>query len=210
MFVAFVGTISAVVISFDCILKERLQHSIEFLVCRPIKKSYVIIGKFLGLASALAIPAIAIIICSIVAVWYAIGTLPSFKMAFGFLALTIILIAIFITIEFVFSNLAKSLGTAIIFGIATWFLFTTFWAIIPLSVAYIAKVPLESVEYNLLRSRIDLLSPIGSYDLALGILANGGEGIVPAVHYSLPFISLILWLILPLWCSIQIFKRTEY
>ncbi|MEW6070365.1 MAG: ABC transporter permease subunit [Candidatus Thermoplasmatota archaeon] len=211
MFVALVGTVFAIVLSFDSVAKERIQHSIEFLICRPITKSNIIIGKFLGVLTALAIPVTAISLFAMLAIWRAIGLFPSFKMALGFVTLTIILLAIFIAIQLAFSSLAKSLGTAIVFGIGIWFLFATFfWALVPLSTAYALNIPVESPEYNILRSKIDILSPVGSYDLALGILANSAVGITPTLHYSLPFISLILWLVIPLWCSTEIFKRIEY
>lgn len=209
--VAFVGSLSALAISFDSIIKEKLQNSLALLLCRPVSRRSIILGKFLGLLSALSLPVVIITISSIACVTSVVGKSPSLPLATGFVFLTLIFLGIFIAIQQLFSILAKTLGTALLFGIAAWLLFTLFWTLIPLSLAYILGIPVEinSLEYNILRSKLDLFSPLGAYDSALGLLA-GGAGVTPALPRFAPFLSLILWLILPLWLSAEVFrKRTE-
>jgi len=213
LFVAFVGSIAAVSLSFDSIVKEKLQHSLDLLLCRPVSKREILLGKFLGLWAALSLPGIILLLVAILSVANVAG-MPSKRMIFGFIVFTVIFFGIFISIQQIFSTISKTLGTAIISGISVWFLFTMFWALVSLSIAYLMGMPMETIQtnpdYNLLRSRIDLFSPIGAYDMSLGMLA-GGKGILPVgIPYWTPFLSLFLWFFIPLLISMEVFhRRTE-
>lgn len=212
-FIAFVGSIAAIAISFDSIIKEKLQNSIDFLLCRPVSKREIMFGKFLGLWAALSLPGIIMLLAAVLSVANVAG-LPSKKMMFGFIVFTVIFFGIFILIQQIFSTISKTLGTAILSGIGIWFLFTLFWTLVPLSIAYLMGMPMETIqtnpEYNLLSSKIDLFSPIGAYERSLGILA-GGKGIRPeGIPYWAPFLSLFLWFLIPLLISMEVFhRRTE-
>lgn len=208
MFVAFIGSIAAVAISFDSITKEKLQNSLDLLLCRPVHKKAIGLGKFLGVLAALSLPVIVVLTISIICVKYATGSFPSLCMALGFIILTIILLGIFIAVQQSFSTLANTLGTAILLGIGVWMFFTLFWTLVPLSSAYILGVPVEinSAEYNILRSKIDLFSPIGAYDSCLGVLASGA-GIAPNVPPWAPFLSLLLWLAISLFVFMWLFNK---
>lgn len=208
MFVAFIGSISAVAISFDSITKEKMQNSLDLLLCRPVHKKAIGLGKFLGVLAALSLPVIVVLTISIICVKYATGNFPSLYMALGFITLTIVLLGIFIAVQQSFSTLANTLGTAILSGISVWMVFTLFWTLVPLSSAYILGVPVEinSAEYNVLRSKIDLFSPIGAYDSCLGVLASG-VGIAPNVPPWAPFLSLFLWLAISLFAFVWLFSR---
>lgn len=210
-FVAFIGSIAAVSLSFDSVVKEKLQCSLDLLLCRPLSKREILLGKFLGLWGALSLPGIIMLLAAIFSV-ISVAGMPSTKMVFGFIVFTVMFFGIFISIQQIFSTVSKTLGTAILSGIGVWFLFTMFWALIPLSIAYVLGINIDPTlgditEYNLLRSRIDLFSPIGAYDLSLGVLA-GGKGILPeGIPYWAPFLSLFLWLFIPLLISMEIFQR---
>jgi Cu-processing system permease protein len=212
-FVAFVGSIAAVSLSFDSIVKEKLQRSLDLLLCRPLSKREILLGKFLGLWAALSLPGIIMLLAAILCVINVAG-MPSKKMMFGFIIFAVIFFGIFISIQQIFSTISKTLGTAILSGIGVWFLFTMFWALVSLSIAYVLGMPMGTIQtnpdYNLLRSRIDLFSPIGAYDMSLGMLA-GGKGILPeGIPYYAPFLSLFLWFFIPLLISMEVFhRRTE-
>ena len=212
-FIAFVGSIAAISISFDSIVKEKLQRSLDLLMCRPLSKREILLGKFLGLWGALSLPGIIMLLAAILSVTLVAGT-PSGKMMFGFIVFTVIFFGIFISIQQIFSTISKTLGTAILSGIGIWFLFTLFWTLVPLSIAYLIGMPMETIqtnpEYNMLSSKIDLFSPIGAYERSLGILA-GGKGIRPeGIPYWAPFLSLFLWFLIPLLISMEVFhRRTE-
>ncbi|MBU4256515.1 MAG: ABC transporter permease [Thermoplasmatales archaeon] len=213
LFIAFVGSISAVSLSFDSIVKEKLQNSLDLLLCRPLSKREILFGKFLGLWAALSLPGIIMLLAAILCVASVAG-MPSTKMTLGFIIFTVIFFGIFISIQQIFSTVSKTLGTAILSGIGVWFLFTMFWVLVSLSIAYLMGMPMGTIQtnpdYNLLRSRIDLFSPIGAYDLSLGVLA-GGKGILPeGIPYYAPFLSLFLWFFIPLLISMEVFhRRTE-
>ncbi|MDI6916389.1 MAG: ABC transporter permease subunit [Thermoplasmatales archaeon] len=213
-FVAFVGSIAAVAISFDSIVKEKLQNSLDLLLCRPLSKRGILLGKFLGLWGALSLPGIIMLVCAVLSVSNVAG-MPSKKMMFGFIVFTVIFFGIFISIQQIFSTISKTLGTAILSGIGVWFLFTMFWALIPLSTAYVLGINIDPslgniTEYNLLRSRIDLFSPIGAYDMSLGMLAGGKDILPEGIPYWAPFLSLFLWFFIPLLISMEVFhRRTE-
>lgn len=211
-FVAFIGSISAISLSFDSVVKEKLQNSLDLLLCRPVSKREIMFGKFLGLWAALSLPGIIMLLSAVLSVANVAG-LPSKKMMFGFIVFTVIFFGIFISIQQIFSTISKTLGTAILSGIGAWFLFTMFWALVSLSIAYLMGMPMETIQtnpdYNLLRSRIDLFSPIGAYDLSLGVLA-GGKGMPEGIPYWAPFLSLFLWFLIPLFISMEVFhRRTE-
>ncbi len=209
-FIAFIGSIAAISLSFDSVVKEKLQNSMDFLLCRPVSKRGIMLGKFVGILSALSLPGTIVLIGAVISVSYVLGA-PSVKVIIGFIIFTVMFFGIFISLQQIFSALSKTLGTAIIFGIGIWFLFTLFWALVPLSIAYLMGMPMETIQtnsgYNLLRSRIDLFSPIGAYDLSLGMLI-GGKGILPeGIPFWVPFLSLFLWFIIPLLISMEIFQR---
>lgn len=212
-FIAFVGSIAAISISFDSIVKEKLANSLDLLLCRPLSKREILLGKFLGLWGALSLPGIIMLLAAILSVTHVAG-MPSKKMMLGFIVFTVIFFGIFISIQQIFSTISKTLGTAILSGIGIWFLFTLFWTLVPLSIAYLIGMPMETIqtnpEYNLLSSKIDLFSPIGAYERSLGILA-GGKGIRPeGIPYWAPFLSLFLWFFIPLLISMEVFhRRTE-
>ena len=212
-FIAFVGSIAAISISFDSIVKEKLANSLDLLLCRPLSKREILLGKFLGLWGALSLPGIIMLVCAVLSVTNVAG-MPSEKMMFGFIVFTVIFFGIFISIQQIFSTISKTLGTAILSGIGIWFLFTLFWTLVPLSIAYLIGMPMETIqtnpEYNMLSSKIDLFSPIGAYERSLGILA-GGKGIRPeGIPYWAPFLSLFLWFLIPLLISMEVFhRRTE-
>ncbi len=209
-FIAFIGSIAAISLSFDSVVKEKLQNSMDFLLCRPVSKRGIMLGKFFGVLSALSLPGIIVLIGAVISVSWILGT-PPVKVIIGFILFTVMFFGIFISIQQIFSALSKTLGTAILSGIGIWFLFTLFWALVPLSIAYLMGMPMETIqtnpEYNLLRSRIDLFSPIGAYDMSLGMLV-GGKGILPeGIPSWAPFLSLFLWLVIPLLISMEIFQR---
>jgi len=47
-FIVMIGTLSAVILAYDTIVRERQENSIDFLLCRPVRKGTILTAKFLG------------------------------------------------------------------------------------------------------------------------------------------------------------------
>lgn len=214
----YIGSLSAIVLSFDSITRERITNCLDFILSKPISKRGILIGKFLGITFSLSILSSFICILSLITIAKLTNNLPSFPASVGFLIFTNILLGTFVLIQQIFSSLTKNLGTAIVFGIALWFFFGLFWLLIPLAIAYSQGVPLPSftnpsqnynIEFQKIVVKTGLFSPSGAYQLSIGKLLAEEDPALKVIHPSLPFISMFLWFFISLILAIEVFKRTQ-
>lgn len=216
----FVGSISAIALSFDSIVKEKLTGNSEILLTKPLNKRSVLIGKFLGITLSLSILVFFIAVVSLLTIIKITGNPPTFSASIGFLFFTIILLGTFVLIQQTLSSLAKSLGTAIVSGVALWFIFVLFWLLISSAVAYILGIPIEAKsssdtpihtrEFQMLNVQIALLNPSGAYMLSIGMLIEGEkETALESIPFYMPFVSMFLWFFITLFLATEVFKRTQ-
>lgn len=208
LFIAWVGSLSAIVISFDSIVRERLENTIEILLSKPLSKDAIALGKFLGVLGAIVVPFSVIIAISIIIIGNVAGNFPSTFICIGFILFTIIFFAIYILIQQIFSTIARTTGTAIILGILTWFILVFFWLLIILSVAHVIGIEPDplSDQFQKLYARSSLFNPGGSYQMSLGMLSEQEYKVKNIIPPWAPSASLCSWLITLLAIYLLLFR----
>ncbi|MCK5253164.1 MAG: ABC transporter permease subunit, partial [Thermoplasmata archaeon] len=168
--IGLVGPIYAIVLCFDSVFRERLTGSIDYLLCRPMGRRAVLMGKFVGILSALMVPISAVSLMGVGMIAWQSGTSPTGELVLGFLIYTVFLIAIFVLLQMIFSTLAKTTGTAILSGIGVWIFFFMLFDLLLYLVAYAAD--LSGDEMSKFFNRANFLNPIGIYSLCISQLGN--------------------------------------
>lgn len=191
------GPIIALALSFDTIIKEKIQNSIALIMCRPVSRRSIAFGKFFGISGALALPILVVNIVAILYTSFISGKAIAAGQALGFIFITLIFLIIYAAIGQLISSSVKTNTTAILLGVGIW---------IGLPAV------LEIIKYFLsdLSAQLSLLNPGTSYGIcvshALGTLTEGSTGVIPLEGY---YITFILWLIIPLILAVEIFNRTD-
>lgn len=195
--VFFIGPITALALSFDTIVKEKIQNSISLLLCRPVSRRSIAIGKFLGILSALALPIVLVNTIAIIIIIALSEKGITFTQAGGFLLFTLIFLATYSAIGQLISSTVKTTTTSILLGIVI-------WIFLPVIVSIL------SVFLSDFSSQIELLNPATSYsncvNHALGTFSESASQVVPLWGHYMTF---VLWLIIPLFLAVEIFHRKE-
>jgi len=201
--IGMVGPIYAIVLCFDSVFRERLTGSIDYLLCRPMGRRAVLMGKFVGILSALMVPITAVSLMGVGAIAWISGTAPTGELVWGFLIYTVFLIAIFVLLQMIFSTLAKTTGTAILSGIGVWIFFFMLFDLLLLLVAYAAD--LSGDEVMKFFNRASFLNPISIYSLCIGQLGNSDP--ILGVPDWAPPVAIVLLTVLLLLAAMEIFTR---
>lgn len=208
MFIVYIGPIVAIALSFDSIAKERLQNSLDFLLARPVSRRAIAIGKYMGTFLAIAIPVTLINIAGIFIIWAKTGNAPDITFAFQFLLMTLAFIAIYVSLQQIFSTLVKSTATAILSGISMWVLFNLFWGLLNLAINTIVGNPIGSDDYLIFTNRFSMLSPNGVYQLAiLASLPGAQPSDYVGVTKIQAYLILIGWVVIGFLIAIELFNR---
>lgn len=189
-FIGFIGPIIALAVSFDVIVRERVQNSLALLLSRPVSRGAIVLGKFVGVFGALAVP---VIVVNLAAVGLSIvlsGKGIGLDQAAGFLVLTMVFLATYIAIGELISSLTRTTTTAILAGIGIWFFFWLFIAII--------QAILNS-------DLVSLFNPVTAYGKILESLLGGFETglIIPLWGY---YLLAVAWLVAPLAGAVAVFS----
>jgi len=195
--VSFFGPIIAIALSFDTIVKEKIQNSMSLLICRPVSKRSIATGKFLGIVAALCIPVTIITYLAVLIISAQSGKGIEFGQAGGFIFLTLIFLIIYAAIGQLISSIVKTTTTAILIGIAIWI----FLLVIGGVIGYF--IPDFSEQISLINPSTPYLISISH---ALGTLEETSVEVISLGGYYLTF---VLWLIVPLFLAIELFNRLE-
>ncbi|TLZ56253.1 MAG: hypothetical protein E6K15_06465 [Methanobacteriota archaeon] len=115
--------IVAIAVSFDAIARERVQGSLELLLSRRVRREGILVGKFLGAFLSITLPVIVVLFAGLGVVTLASGRAPALSLAVAFMLASLFLVAIYVLLMLIFSTLAKSVGTAVVFGVVVWLVF---------------------------------------------------------------------------------------
>lgn len=193
----FIGPITALALSFDIIVKEKIENSIGLLLCRPVSRRSIAFGKFLGTISALAVPIVIVNTIAIIIIAFISEKGIAFAQAGGFILLTLIFLATYSAIGQLISSSVRTTTTSILLGIVI-------WIFLPVIVSIL------SVYLSDFSSHIALLNPSVSYSVCVdSVLGTYKEGLSQDINLIGYYITFILWLIIPLFLAIEIFQRKE-
>jgi len=201
--IGLVGPIYAIVLCFDSVFRERLTGSIDYLLCRPMGRRAVLMGKFVGILSALMVPISAVSLMGVGVIAWVSGTAPTGELVGGFLIYTVFLIAIFVLLQMIFSTLAKTTGTAILSGIGVWIFFFMLFDLLLFLVANMAD--LSGDEMSKFFNRASFLNPIGIYSLCISQLGNTDP--ILGVPDWAPPVAIVLLMVILLLAAMEIFTR---
>lgn len=214
-FIWLIMPLIAILLSYDSIVTEKLENSMDFLLSRPVSRKGIAFGKFFGLLSAMALPVVIVSIIAIFIINHVSGQSPNFLGSVGFVFFTVIYIAIYILIQQIISTISKNIGTALVIGVVLWLFLTIFWILMPLGYAKASGIDYDptaananTTEYAELSNRFDFFSPSGIYPICVGALL--GEDVADFIYgvpdYT-PFIGIALWFFILLYLSMEIFER---
>jgi Cu-processing system permease protein len=201
--IGLVGPIYAIVLCFDSVFRERLTGSIDYLLCRPMGRRAVLLGKFVGILSALMVPITAVSLMGVAVIQWQSGTAPTGELVVGFIIYTVFLIGIFVLLQMIFSTLAKTTGTAILSGIGVWIFFFMLFDLILLLVSYVAG--LEGEAQTNFFNRASFLNPISIYSLCIAQLGNTDP--IQGVPDWAPPVALVMLTVVLLLAAMEIFTR---
>ena len=201
--IGLVGPIYAIVLCFDSVFRERLTGSIDYLLCRPMGRRAVLMGKFVGILSALMVPITAVSLLGVGVITWQSGTNPTGELVIGFLIYTVFLIGIFVLLQIIFSTLAKTTGTAILSGIGVWIFFFMLFDLLLLMVGYL--MGLDGSDATRFYNRASFLNPISIYSLSIGQLGNTDP--ILGVPDWAPPVALISLMVILLLAAMEIFTR---
>ncbi len=131
-FISLIVPIFSIVVTFDAVSKERVQGTLDLLLSRPVSRSGVLLGKFLGAFVAVAFPVSVVIPAGLAAISLHTGQAPSAPFAVTFYAMTLLIVAYYVLLQIIFSTIAKTSGTAVLYGVLLWLLFNVLYGIITL------------------------------------------------------------------------------
>jgi Cu-processing system permease protein len=205
----------ALMLAFDTIVGEYERGTLLLLLTYPVRRWQIIIGKFLGHLSILAI---AILLgYGVVALYFAfdgVGTVQEWQDYFLMMASSLLLGAIFIALGYLVSVIVQQRSTATGISLGLWLFIVIFYDLILLGVLLADKA--HVIQSKLLAVLI-LFNPADVYRLfnltgsELATLVSGMSGVTQTdLLAPLTLImSLLLWLLIPLMLSIYIFQKRE-
>jgi len=200
----FIVSLFGVVLSFDAVSKERVQGTMDLLLSRPASRSGILLGKFLGAFAAVALPVTLVNLAGIGVIAAVSGKSPTGSFAAAFLGLSLLLIATYVLLQLSLSTIAKTSGTAILFGVLAWLLFNLLYPIITfvIGAALFANDPAGYFHFSLVSG---LGSPTQVYFLLIGLAApqslagSGGTAVDPILPEAAAVAWIVLLLLLALW-----------
>jgi Cu-processing system permease protein len=205
----------ALMLAFDTIVGEYERGTLLLLLTYPVRRWQIIIGKFLGHLSILAI---AILLgYGIVALYFAfdgVGTGQEWQDYFLMMGSSLLLGAIFIALGYVVSVVVQQRSTATGISLGLWLFIVVFYDLILLGMLLADK---SHVIQSKLLAVLILFNPADVYRLfnltgsELATLVSGMSGVAQTdLLAPLTLImTLLLWLLVPLMLSIYIFQKRE-
>jgi len=216
-FVQILIPIIALMLSYATIVGEREKGSLSLLLSYPIKREEIIIGKFLGLSSVLAIAifigfGISGIIIGINVKDVQWGDYLVFILSSILFGVVYIALAIF------FSSVLKKRSTAIGAAIFIWFLFAMIWNIILFGILVsnygfdkISQEDWMAPDWYYVSS---IINPITAFSMLVALNVGPVQadiaGKLPTFYTTeTTLLILFLWIIIPLLVALYIFKKKD-
>ena len=214
-FMGLVLPIMAIAVSFDAIARERAQGSLELLLARRVRRDGILMGKFLGAFAAIAVPVVGVLLAGIAVVTSVSGRPPTATFAIAVLGASLFLVAVYVLLMLLFSALAKSVGTAVVFGVVTWLFFNLVFSFIASFLLITSGGYYFSSSYYSTLLTAYLFGPNTVYQLLLGAAVpatGGGFGygiVIPTGYLSVGVILLaaVLWIAIPLVLTLIVFRK---
>jgi ABC-type transport system involved in multi-copper enzyme maturation permease subunit len=209
-YTALMVPIASVILSFDSLAFERSKGTMALMLVKPFQRESLALGKFLGALGAVSVHIVISSVVAIAVITHFIGTAPSLFNSVFFIIMTILLAGSYIGITMAASVKAKQHGDAVMAGIGAWLVFTIFWLLLPMGVAYAMGwvYDVNNPTFLTFSNRADAFNPNGVYNLCLATASGNGfltVGVVPVLQA----LSALLWFFIPLVLFLIAFGRSE-
>ena len=200
----------ALLLGFDAIVGERERGSLDLLLSMPITRLELLLGKFLGLAAALAFSTVAGfgLVAMVLAGRLNLGGLYAYA---GFMASSILLGLSFLSIAVLISVLASDRTRASGLAIAVWFFFVLMFDLLLLGALVVSGGGVGGAvfPYLLLLNPADVFRVLNVHALEeVGSLYGLATVFPPELaHQGLLYGVMLAWCVLPLTLAAWRFRR---
>jgi Cu-processing system permease protein len=130
LFIPIILPIVTIAVAHDAIARERVQGSLDAVLSRPTTRYGVLLGKFLGVQTALMIPVFAAVAVGAAVIGALSGKAVDGAFFASILVAVTAYIAAYTLLLLILSTVAKTTGTAVMFGIMLWIIYNFFWGVI--------------------------------------------------------------------------------
>jgi len=207
----FLAPLVAITLGTGTISSERDQGTLEQLLAQPITRSELLLGKYLGLWTALFMATL----IGFAPAGLMIGLHASLSESFHFLLypmLSQLLISVMLSVGILISVRAKSRAQANALGIAIWFIFVLAYDILLLGSLSIISLPANALAGMLFLNPVDSSRILSIITLEPDLYVLGPAGAFLVDTFSsmgaafLILISLAVWVMVPLWFALRSFN----
>lgn len=205
--------IAAIALSFDAVARERAQGSLEILLAQRVRREGILTGKFLGGFAAVGIPVVAVLLVGVGILAAVSGKAPTGTFVATVIGASLFLVAVYILLMLLFSSIAKSIGTAVVFGVVIWLFFNVFFTFITLflllsSGGYLLD---PRVYGTLVTAQLFDPNTIFTMLVGLAIPSSGGTyvGMVPTGYVSTAAVvaAAVLWVVVLYVLTLLVFRK---
>jgi Cu-processing system permease protein len=208
--VIYLVPLIALVLGFDAIVGERERGSLDLLLSMPLTRFELLVGKFAGLAAALA--------CSTIAGFGVVGLLLGFRLSpqawfhyAGFIASSVLLGLVFLSLAVALSVFASDRARASGGAIAIWFFFVLVYDLLLLGtlVATGGAVAADTFPFLLLLNPADIFRILNIFSLEDVRTMYGLATVFPArlANPGVLGAAMVAWIALPLGLATWRFRR---
>lgn len=217
--VQYLIPIIALMLSYGAVVGEIERGSMSAFLSLPVKRFEIILGKFVGLSTVLAVSIIAGFGIAGIIIGLNVGDINIGEYLF-FLVASILLGTVFISLGLFASSFFKRRSTSMGMAVFLWFFFTMIWSVITLGVASMI-VDIGSIASGDIPDwyfAIEMINPLSSYNGLVSIniesVSSMGQQFIGSYYpdfYSTPLLTfvLLIWLIVFLTLSILLFKKRD-
>jgi Cu-processing system permease protein len=216
--VQYLIPIIALMLSYGAVVGEIERGSMSAFLSLPVKRFEIILGKFVGLSTVLAVSIIAGFGIAGIIIGLNVGEINIGEYLF-FLVASILLGTVFISLGLFASSFFKRRSTSMGMAVFLWFFFTMIWSVITLGVASMI-VDIGSIATGNIPDwyyAIEMINPLSSYNGLVSIniesVSGMGQQFIGSYpdFYSTPILTfvLLIWLIVFLTLSILLFKKRD-
>lgn len=208
----FLIPLIALLLSYDSFVGEQESGTLLLLLTYPLSKSQLLLGKFIGQGSIIALATLLGFGASAVLLYFQSGDTDIFS-AFGLFIVSAILLGLsFTAISYLISLSVSEKSKAAGFALITWFLFALAFdlALLALLVGVEEGVTQQGLTQLMMLNPTDIfrlvnLSGLDSSDVngALAVAINA------SLSQAQLFSALIAWVVLPLTLAIFIFRQKK-
>ena len=217
--VQFLIPIIALMLSYAAIVGEIERGSMSAFLALPVKRFEIILGKFIGLSTVLALSLLAGFGIAGIIIGLNLGEF-NFGEYFVFLLSSILLGMVFVCLGLFASSFFKRRSTSMGMAVFFWFFFTMIWSIVTIGLVTVTAEDLTSIFSDGLPDwyfAIEMINPLSAFNGLVSIdiesVTNTNQQFIGSYpdFYSTPILTMILliWLFVFMILSILIFKKRD-